>query len=298
MANELKRRIDSGINLPMISSNCPAWVTFVRKFYPHLTPMLSSCKSPQLIMGALIKSFFAEDQKINPKSIFSVALTSCLARKAEIQQMEMVSKGLSDVDAALSARELVQLIRLYGIDLANITPQQPDSPFNVRSTAGKLLTNAGGTSEALVRTLHPLITGKELTKMKLNDFRSFEGTEEVNFSIGKVDLKVTLSNGLTGINELVVKIELNTNQVHFFEIMACPGGCINGGGQPIGSTDKENKIRAKTIYDSDDSEVLKVSHNNSRITEMYSSYLKEPRSNKVENLLQVNYHKNNQLPKR
>ncbi len=294
-AAELQQRIEANENLPMISSCCPAWVKFAEQFYPDLLPLLSSTKSPQQIMGTIIKSYFASNQGLNPNEIFSVAIMPCLAKKFEAQRVEMTSKGLSDVDLVLSTRELARLIRLYGIDIHSIDPQQADSPFSVRSSAGKLFATAGGTAEGLIRTLHFNITGKEMLSPKVSELRVGNGVKEVNIKVGKEKIKMILSSGLTDIRKLLETIRNGESNAHYIEVMACQGGCINGGGQPFGSKDKDVKARAKSIYDIDEVETIKFAHKNPMITELYSKFLEKPGSEKSKRLLHVKYSKKDVL---
>lgn len=294
-AAELQQRMEKKENLPMISSCCPAWVKFAEQFYPELLPLLSSSKSPQQMMGTIIKTYFAQKQGINPNEIFSVSIMPCLAKKFEAQRVEMTSKGLSDVDLVLSTRELARLIRLYGIDINSIDPQQADSPFSIRSSAGKLFATAGGTAEALVRTMHYNLTGKELVTPKINELRIGVGVKEVHHKIGKEKFKVILSNGLKDIHKLLQNIKEGGNDAQYIEIMACPGGCINGGGQPFSANDKDIKARAKSIYDIDDVETIKVAHKNPMLIDLYNDFLEKPGSEKAKKLLQVRYSKKDVL---
>jgi iron-only hydrogenase group A len=277
---ELKERIDKSENLPMFSSFCPAWVKYAEQFYPNVIPLLSTCKSPQQIMGTLIKSYFAASQGINQNEIISVAAMPCLARKFEAQRSEMTSKNVSDVDLVLSTRELIRLIRLYGIDIQNIDPNQPDSPFAIRSSAGKLFATAGGSTEAIIRTLHHVITGKEMTLPKITELRSITGVKQVDIQIGKEKYNFIVSSGLTSINKLMESIKSGELNAHFIEIMACPGGCVNGGGQPFRASEKDIKTRSKSIYDIDENETIKFAHNNLMVKELYSKFLEKPGSEK------------------
>ena len=247
VATELKTRVESKKNLPLITSNCPAWVKYVEQFYPELIPNLSQCKSPQQIIGSLIINHFAPTQGIKPNSIFSVSITPCLARKFEAQRADMTSKGDSDIDAVLSTRELAKLIRLYGIDIHNIEPQPADSPYETSSSSGKLYSVSGGTTESILRTYYYLSTGKELTNKKISEIRLKPNTKNTEIKVGRESLKATVDNGLTSINELANSIISGKNSSHLVEVMACPGGCINGGGQQLGASEKELKARQKEI---------------------------------------------------
>lgn len=290
-AHELNQRLNEGNGFPVLSSCCPAWVRFVEQFYPSLLPNLSTVKSPQQMMGAVIKSVFAGEQKLNPGAIFSVAIMPCLAKKNEAQRVEMTTRGLSDVDAVLSTRELVRMIRLYGIDMDNIEPQQADSPFGVRSSAAKMFGTSGGTTEGILRTLHYLRTGKDIASAKIPELRSVSGIKEVKLKVGKENLNLVLASGLTEIHKLMTSIQEGKNAAHFVEVMACPGGCVNGGGQPFGSTDKDVKARAKALYEIDDSESVKFAHRNSQLLDLYQNHLQAPGSDKAKKIFHVKYNK-------
>jgi iron-only hydrogenase group A len=294
-AKELQERIKVNENLPMISSCCPAWVKFVEQFYPELLPLLSSSKSPQQILGTIIKTYFTSSKGLSPSEIYSVAAMPCLAKKFEAQRVEMTSKGLSDVDLVLSTRELARLIRLYGIDIHSIDPQLADSPFGVRSSAGKLFATSGGTAEGLIRTLHYNITGKEMTSPKISELRIGAGIKRLNTKIGKEQINVILSSGLTEIHKLIASIKSGESNAHYIEVMACPGGCVNGGGQPFGAKDKDVKARSKSIYEIDEVETIKSAHKNPMIVELYEKFLEKPGSDKSKKLLYVKYSKRDVL---
>lgn len=293
-AAELKKRMESKSNLPLISSCCPAWIKFAEQFYPDLLPLISTSKSPQQMMGALIKTHFAALHGLAPNQIYSVSAMPCVAKKFEAQRPEMNIRGQSEVDLVLSTRELAKLIKLYGIDINSIEPQLPDSPFSVRSTSGKLFANSGGTAEGVIRTLYNQITGKEISASKINDIRSVNGTKEYTHKIGKETLKVIVVNGISDIHNLMSSIANGEIKADYIEVMACPGGCINGGGQPMSET-KDVKARSKAIYEIDESESLKCAHNNPMIKELYNNFLESPGSEKAQKMLHVSYTKRDVL---
>jgi iron only hydrogenase large subunit-like protein len=246
------------------------------------------------MMGALIKTHFATLQGLAPNQIYSVAAMPCVAKKFEAQRPEMSIRGQLEVDLVLSTRELAKLIKLYGIDINNIEPQLPDSPLSVRSTSGKLFANSGGTAEGVIRTLFNQITGKEITTTKINDIRTVNGTKEFTQKIGKEILKVIVVNGISDIHSLMSSIASGETKAHYIEVMTCPGGCINGGGQPM-SESKDVKARSKTIYEIDETESLKCAHNNPMIKELYSNFLESPGSEKAKKILHVSYTKRDVL---
>jgi len=247
------------------------------------------------MFGSIIKYYFAPEQGINPNSIYSVAVMPCLAKKFEAQREEMTYKTISDVDVVLTTRELSRLIQLYGIDIHNLEPQTADSPFGMRSSAGKLFGTSGGVTEAILRTLHYKMTGKELQSSKLQDLRMVNGIKEIAIKIGGKEFNVVLANGLTGIEKLMDGIKNKTINAHFIEVMACPGGCVNGGGQPFKSGDKDVKARIRTLYDIDDVDSLKVSHKNPLIIDLYEKYLEKPGSEKAKKNLHTCYTKRDVL---
>jgi iron-only hydrogenase group A len=289
------QKLESNEGFPVLSSCCPAWIKYAEQFYPEVLPYISTCKSPQQMLGSIIKSHYAPDQGINPNSIYSVAIMPCLAKKFEAQREEMTHKAISDVDLVLTTRELARLIKIYGIDVHNIDVQTPDSPFGTRSSSGKLFGTTGGTTEAILRTLHFRMTGKELPSLKSQEIRSSSGIKEIAIKIGSKDFKVILVNGFGGIEKLMQGIINKTIDAHFIEIMACPGGCVNGGGQPFKSSEKEIKARIRTLYDIDDMDALKVSHKNPYVAELYEKYLEKPGSDKAKQQLHTCYTKRDVL---
>ena len=288
---ELVQRITNGETLPMITSCCPGWVKYCEEFYPELIPNLSSCKSPQQMMGAVIKSFFAQQEGLKPEEIYSVSIMPCTAKKFEAQREEMTQHGISDVDAVLTTRELTKFLKLYGIDMFNIQPELTDSPLGFRSTAGKLFGASGGVMEAALRTAHYKITGKELVNFQIPQIRGLEKRKEAKMKIGDLELGVAVVNGMANAVELLDEIKNGRSDIHFVEVMACPGGCIGGGGQHIGTDENQLKARMKALYSIDENETLKVSHKNPEIIELYDKFLEEPLGHKSHELLHTHYNK-------
>ncbi len=286
---ELVERITTGGVLPQITSCCPGWVKFAEEFYPELIPNLSTCKSPQQMMGAVIKSYFAQQENLKPEEIYSVAIMPCTAKKFEAQREEMTQAGISDVDAVLTTRELTKFLKLYGIDMFNIQPELTDSPLGFRSTAGKLFGASGGVMEAALRTAHFKITGKELVNFQIPQVRGLERRKEAKIKIGDLELGVAVVNGMGNARALLDEIKNGRSDIHFIEVMACPGGCIGGGGQHIGTDEEQLKQRMKTLYKIDENETLKVSHKNPEIIELYNNFLGEPLSHKSHELLHTEY---------
>jgi len=294
-AAELIQRIQNNETLPMITSCCPGWIKFAEEFYPEFIPNLSSCKSPQQMMGAVVKSYWAEKTGHKPENIYSVSIMPCTAKKFEAQRDEMTNKGISDVDAVLTTRELGQLIRMYGIDMNNITPETTDSPLGFRSSAGKIFGASGGVMEAAIRTAYHMITGEELIRFKIEALRGLSGCKETQIDINGTKINVAVVNGLANARILLEGIKKGEKNYHFIEVMACPGGCINGGGQHIGASEEAIKARMKALYDIDDKETIKVSHKNPEIIQLYKDYLGKPLGHISHEILHTHYCKRNVL---
>jgi len=288
---ELIQRITNKGTLPMLTSCCPGWVKYAEEFAVDFLPNISSCKSPQQMLGAIIKSYFAENTGIKPENIYSVSIMPCTAKKFEAQRDEMTKQGISDVDAVMTTREFARLIKLYGIDLNKLNPEITDSPLGIRSSAGKLFGASGGVMEAALRTAYAKLTGKELIGFKLNELRGMQGRREAKISIGDLELGVAVVSGLHNAKLLLDEIREGKNDIHFIEVMACPGGCIAGGGQHIGAEEDAVMARLKTLYDIDERDSIKVSHKNPDVTELYNNYLGEPLSHRSHQLLHTGYKK-------
>ncbi|HOY37767.1 MAG: [FeFe] hydrogenase, group A [Bacteroidales bacterium] len=292
---ELIDRISNGGVLPMITSCCPAWIKYAEEFASDFLPNLSSCKSPQQMMGAVIKSHYAKTAGIAPENIYSVSIMPCTAKKFEAQREEMTNKGITDVDAVLTTREFVQLIKMFGIDMDKIEPESTDSPLGARTTAGKIFGATGGVMEAAIRTAYFKLTGKELLTFKVPEVRGFKDRKEATLKIGDLDVTVAVVNGLANAAVLLDEIRNGRKDVHFIEIMACPGGCIGGGGQKIGSSVEEKMAKMKALYDIDEHEAIKVSHKNPEVIELYKEFLGEPLGHKSHELLHTKYSKRDVL---
>jgi len=286
---ELIQRISKGGELPMFTSCCPAWVKYAEEFAPDFLPNLSSCKSPQQMLGAVIKSWFAEQEMIRPEDIYSVSIMPCTAKKFEAQRNTMTRKGLTDVDAVLTTRELVDLIHMYGIDINHLEPQRADSPLGMRSSAGKLFGVSGGVMEAALRTAYYKLTGKELVQFRIEEIRGLKGRKESRVVIGDLEIGVAVVSGLANARLLLEEIRAGRKDLHFVEVMTCPGGCIAGGGQRIGAGLESIRARMKSIYEIDEKESIKVSHRNPEIKELYDNFLGEPLSHLSHELLHTCY---------
>ncbi|MHB8079725.1 MAG: NADH-dependent [FeFe] hydrogenase, group A6 [Candidatus Krumholzibacteriia bacterium] len=287
--SELVQRIQTGGVLPMMTSCSPGWIKFVEQFYPEFIPNLSTCKSPQQMMGALIKSFVAEREGIPPQRIVSVSIMPCTAKKFECARPEMGQGSVADVDIVLTTRELAQLLRLGGIDLTAVAPEAPDNPFGERSSAGKLFGATGGVMEAAVRSAHWLLTGRNLRNLRVEPLRGLDGCKEMTADLGGVLVRAAVVSGLGNARKLLEEVRAGRRQLHFIEVMTCPGGCINGGGQPLSTTTRAVKARMKRLYDIDRDEALRLSHENPWVKRLYDEFLGQPLGEKSHHLLHTQY---------
>jgi NADH-quinone oxidoreductase subunit G/NADP-reducing hydrogenase subunit HndD len=288
-ASELAHRIANGGVLPMFTSCSPGWIKFVEQFYPEYIPNLSTCKSPQQMMGAVIKSYFAEREKVDPSQIVSVSIMPCTAKKFESNRPEMAPNHVPDVDYVLTTRELGKLLHMFGVDLLSLSPQAADTPFGERSTAGKIFGASGGVMEAAVRTAHFLLTGTEAAKLEVQPVRGLKGIKEIKTKIGDLEVGAAVVSNLGNARKLLEEIKTGRKDLHFIEVMTCPGGCINGGGQPIGADLNAARARMQALYKIDQSENVRVSHKNPHITRLYDEFLGKPLGEKSHALLHTHY---------
>jgi len=288
-ATELVHRITTGGPLPMTTSCSPGWIKFVEQFYPELLPNVSTCKSPQQMLGAVIKSYFAERQGLDPRRIYSVSVMPCTAKKFEAGRPEMGRGGVPDVDAVLTTRELAQFLRERGIDLNALRPDHADTPFGERSTAGKLFGASGGVMEAAVRTAHALLTGRDMAEPKIAALRGLASRKEAQVEIDGQQIGVAVVSGLGSARALLDEIRDGRDDLHFIEIMACPGGCIAGGGQPLGADLNAIRKRMEALYRIDRDEPVRFSHRNEEVTRLYDEFLGEPYSHRSHQLLHTHY---------
>jgi NADH-quinone oxidoreductase subunit G/NADP-reducing hydrogenase subunit HndD len=288
-ASELVHRISTGGTLPMMTSCSPGWIKFVEEFYPDVIPNLSTCKSPQQMLGAVIKSFFAEREKIDPAQIFSVAVMPCTAKKFEAGRAEMVRDGRLDIDAVLTTRELAELIRMHGLDLTTLAPEAPDTPFGERTSAGKLFGATGGVMEAALRTAHFLLTGENPATLKIQPLRGLDGVKEFKTTLAGLEISVAAVSGLGNARRLLDDVKAGRRNVHFIEVMTCPGGCIGGGGQPRSASPDAVRARMAALYAIDRDATVRASHENPAIKRLYAEYLEKPLSHRSHELLHTHY---------
>jgi NADH-quinone oxidoreductase subunit G/NADP-reducing hydrogenase subunit HndD len=294
-ASELVKRIQSGLPLPMFTSCSPGWIRFVETFYPEFIPNLSTCKSPQQMLGALVKTYYAEREGLDPARIVSVSVMPCTAKKAEASRPEMRVSASADVDYVLTTRELAEVLRLHDIRLAEVVPDTADTPFGERTAAGKIFGASGGVMEAAVRSAHYFITGRELAELELLPLRGLAGAKELRARIGELEVGAAVVSGLGNARALLESLRAGRRDLHFIEVMTCPGGCINGGGQPYRSNAKAVRARMAALYSIDRSAARRTSHSNSEVQRLYQEYLGEPLGEQSHRLLHTHYAQHNVL---
>ncbi|MCL1809521.1 MAG: NADH-dependent [FeFe] hydrogenase, group A6 [Clostridiales bacterium] len=293
-ATELLERVKHKGTLPMITSCSPGWVRFCEQFYPDMIPNLSTCKSPQQMFGAIVKSYYAEKTGISPKDIVVVSIMPCVAKKFELTRDDQAANNVPDVDISVSTRELGRMIRKAGIQFADLPDEEFDSPLGLGTGAGHIFGATGGVMEAALRTAVETLTGERLDALEFEQVRGTDGIKEASYSVAGLDVKVGIANGLGNARKLLDSVKSGEKQYHFIEIMACPGGCVNGGGQPVQFAEVRNftdlkALRAKGLYDQDQTEELRRSHDNPDIKKLYEEYLGEPGGYKSHHLLHTSY---------
>lgn len=275
--------------LPMITSCSPGWVNFIELFYPDLLAHLSTAKSPQQMFGALVKTFYAEKAGIDPQNIVSVSIMPCTAKKAEAVRPEMRSSGYQDVDYVITTRELARMIRTAGIDFTHLPEEEYDAPMGIGTGAGVIFGATGGVMEAALRTVYELVTGKELPGLNFTPVRGLEGIKEATVSLNGVTLKVAVAHTLANARKVLDKIRAGEADYQFIEVMACPGGCIGGGGQPVPVCEETRQKRIASIYTVDERSTYRKSHENPAIKELYDTWLGKPLGERSHKLLHTHY---------
>ena len=291
---ELVDRIKNNGTLPMITSCSPGWIKFCEHFYPDMLDNLSTCKSPQNMFGAVLKSYYAEKMGIDPAKMFVVSVMPCTAKKYEAERPELASTGYPDVDEVITTRELAQMIREAGIDFRNLEDEEFDDPMGEATGAGVICGATGGVMEAALRSLPYLLTGKDDDNVDINVVRGVDGIKEAELEIGGLKVKAAVAHGLGNARKLLDKVKAGEAEYHFIEIMACPGGCVCGGGQPIQPASVKNEInlmaeRAKALYQEDQGLTYRRSHQNPRVLKMYEEYFEKPGGHKSHKLLHTHY---------
>ncbi len=294
---ELIGRIKNGGKLPLITSCSPGWIKFCEHNFPDLLDNLSTCKSPHMMFGAVIKSYYAEKMNIDPSKIVVVSIMPCTAKKFEVGRPEMNATGFPDVDYSLTTRGLARMLRLEGIEFNKLDDSTFDDPFGGASGAGLIFGATGGVMEAALRTVADILGESPSDKLDYDEVRGVEGIKEVSLKLGDLTVKAAVAHGLGNARKLAERIQAG-EEFHFVEIMGCPGGCVTGGGQPIQTSQVRNSMdlkaeRAKAIYNEDRKMHLRKSHKNQSIKRLYDEYLGEPNGHKAHQLLHTHYEKRN-----
>jgi iron-only hydrogenase group A len=286
---ELIHRVTEGGVLPQLTSCSPGWIKFIEYFYPDLLPNLSSCKSPQQMFGAVAKTYYAQEAGIDPAQMRVVSVMPCTAKKFEAARPEMCDSGFRDVDYVLTTRELAQMIKEKGIDFANLPESEYDDPLGESTGAAVIFGATGGVMEAALRTAYEVISGEKLGNLDIQAVRGMEGIREATITIGDLEVKAAVAHGLANAAKLLDKIRAGEADYHFVEVMACPGGCIGGGGQPIPTSLEVRKARAGAIYQADRDLAIRRSHENPSVQRIYEKFLGKPLSEKSHHLLHTKY---------
>ena len=293
-ANEFIERFTQNDNLPMITSCSPGWIRFIEMNYPELLPHLSTCKSPHQMFGALIKTYYAQKQGINPEKIYVVSVMPCIAKKFERQRPEMKNNGLYDVDNVITTRELARMIKQANINFAELQESEFDMPMGEATGAAAIFGTTGGVMEAALRTAQDTLTGENLEKIDFEQVRGGDGIKKATVNIAGKDINVVAASGLANARIILEEIKSGKADYQFVEIMACPGGCVMGGGQPIKSSKIRSEVdvralRANALYSIDEKSIIRKSHENPVVKKIYEEYLEKPGSYRAEKLLHTEY---------
>ena len=293
-ANELVERITEGGTLPMITSCSPGWIKFCETYYPEFIPNLSSCKSPHEMVGAMVKSYYAQKAEIDPRSIVTVSVMPCTAKKFEAARPELGHDGMADVDIVITTRELARMIKEAGINFNALPDGDFDSLMGESTGAAVIFGATGGVMEAALRTAYETITGETLEKVDFEAVRGTQGIKEATINIGGKDVTVAVCSSTSKAAELLDSVKSGEKNYTFIEVMACPGGCVNGGGQPIVDADTRatvdvRAVRAKALYGEDADKPLRKSHENAEIKQIYADFLGKPGGHRSHELLHTHY---------
>ncbi|NLO81761.1 MAG: 2Fe-2S iron-sulfur cluster binding domain-containing protein [Clostridiales bacterium] len=291
---ELLSRLKDGGKLPLITSCSPGWIKYCEHYYPEFLDNLSTCKSPHQMLGALLKSYFAEKNNIDPSKVFVVSIMPCTAKKFEAQRPELSATGYPDVDVVLTTRELARMIKEAGIDFARLPDEEFDPFFGDSTGAGVIFGATGGVMEAALRTVAEIVIGKPLDNVEITDVRGVEGVKEAEVSLGDITIRAAVAHGTANAKALLEKVKSGEKEYHFIEVMGCPGGCVTGGGQPIVDAKQRmdvdpRVVRAAAIYQEDRNLPIRKSHENPSVKRIYEEYLGEPNSHKAHELLHTHY---------
>lgn len=293
-ANEFVNRFSRNENLPMMTSCCPGWVKYIEMNYPELLPHLSTCKSPHQMFGALLKTYYAQKEGINPEKIFVVSIMPCVAKKFESDREEMNADGLKDVDAVITTRELSRMIKQANIDFNSLEDERYDNPMGETTGAAAIFGVTGGVMEAALRTAQDILTNEDLPKIEFEQVRGQQGVKRAEINIAHKSIKVVAASGLSSAKQILEEIKSGKTDYQFVEIMACPGGCIMGGGQPIKTSKTRSEVdvrinRANALYSIDEKSSIRKSHQNPILNKIYNEFLQEPGGYLSHKLLHTTY---------
>lgn len=293
-ANELLDRINNGGTLPLITSCSPGWVKYCEHYYPDQLAHLSSCKSPQQMFGAVIKTWYAKKMNLDPKDIVVVSIMPCTAKKFEAGRADQSASGYADVDYALTTRELARMIETAGISFNALPDEEFDNPLGEGTGAGVIFGATGGVMEAALRTAVETLTGEELKNLEFTEVRGTEGLKEATYTVAGMEVKVCAASGLANAKKVMDDIKAGKSEYHFVEIMACPGGCVNGGGQPTQPASVHNfvdlkAIRGQALYEADRNLPVRKSHESEAVKAVYAEYFEKPGSHVAHEVLHTHY---------
>ena len=293
-AHEFVERVKNGGVLPMITSCSPGWVKYCEHYQPDFIPNLSTCKSPQQMFGAACKTWYAQKMGWDPKDVFVVGIMPCTAKKFEVKRSDENAAGVPDVDVALTTRELARMIKRAGLQFTQLPDEQFDNPMGESTGAAVIFGATGGVMEAALRTAAEWVGGKALDNVNFTEVRGTAGIKEASYQVGDLTVNVAVASGLSNAKKLLEKVKNGEANYHFIEIMGCPGGCVNGGGQPVQPASVRNfidlkSIRAKALYDADEAMPLRKSHENAALLEIYKEFFGEFGSHKAHDILHTSY---------
>ncbi|MEA3305189.1 MAG: NADH-dependent [FeFe] hydrogenase, group A6 [Candidatus Omnitrophota bacterium] len=287
--HELIKRIKDKGRLPMITSCSPGWIKYIEHFFPNCLEHVSTCKSPQQMFGPIAKTYYAQKINVKPRDMYVVSIMPCVAKKFEAERPEMKASGFQDVDAVLTTREAARMIKEAGIDFVNLPDEDFDEPLGASTGAAVIFGATGGVMEAALRTAYEVVTGKPLEKIDFEQVRGMEGLKKAEVNLNGLNLKVAVAHGLSNAKILLEQVERKESPYHFIEVMACPGGCLGGGGQPMPTNLEIRKKRAAGLYREDEGKPIRKSHENPAIAELYKEFLGKPLGEKSHHLLHTAY---------
>lgn len=296
-ASELISRVQNGKKLPMFTSCCPGWVKYVEQNTPEILEHISTCKSPHEMEGAVLKTYYAKKMGIDPKDVYVVSIMPCTVKKYESNRAELSEETRPDVDAVLTTRELVRFFKIAGIDFEDLPQDQFDNPLGESTGAAAIFGTSGGVMEAALRTAYFKLSGKELDNLEFESIRGDGSVKEASIEVNGLKLNIAVVNGIGNVKPVIDEIIAGESKYHFIEVMACPGGCINGGGQPIHQKPEKVRKRIKALYQIDTDMQKRRSHENESVKILYKEFLGEPNSHKAHEILHTEYFNRKQMLK-